>query len=86
MQRRKALRDKEVEAVVDLAGSVFGWSGSRRVGYVNPMALICRGFQLGCVGSTVVAWSWNVCISVGYLLIIKSIFTLPPKFLPIITS
>jgi len=57
MQRRKALRDKEVEAVMDLAGSVFGWGGSRRVGYVNPVALICRGFQLGCVGSAVVAWS-----------------------------
>ncbi len=65
MQRRKALRDKEVEAVVDLAGSVFGRGGSRRVGYVNPMALICRGFQLGCVGSTVVAWSWKICISVA---------------------
>ena len=86
MQRRKALRDKEFEAAMDLAGSVFGRGGSRRVGYVNPMALICRGFQLGCVGSTVVAWSWKICISVGYPLIIKSIFTLPPEFLPIITS
>ena len=66
MQRRKALRDKEFEAVVDLAGSVFGWSGSRRVGYVNPMAPVCRGFQLGCVGSAVVAWSWNVCKCILY--------------------
>ena len=57
MQRRKALRDKEVEAVMDLAGSVFGRGGSRRVGYVNPMAPVCRGFRLGCVGSAVVAWS-----------------------------
>ena len=57
MQRRKALRDKEFEAVVDLAGSVFGWGGSRRAGYVNPAAPVCRGFQLGCVGSAVVAWS-----------------------------
>ena len=60
MQRRKALRDKEVEAVMDLAGSVFGWGGSRRAGYVNPAALICRGFRLGCVGSTVVAWSQKI--------------------------
>ena len=60
MQRRKALRDKEFEAVVDLAGSVFGWSGSRRAGYVNPMAPVCRGFRLGCVGSTVVAWSQKI--------------------------
>ena len=62
MQRRKALRDKEFEAAMDLAGSVFGRGGSRRVGYVNPAALICRGFRLGCVGSTVVAWSQKVYI------------------------
>ena len=55
MQRWKALRDKEFEAVMNLVGSVFGRGGSRRAGYVNPMALICRGFRLGCVGSTVVA-------------------------------
>ncbi len=62
MQRWKALRDKEFEAVMNLVGSVFGRGGSRRVGYVNPMALICRGFRLGCVGSTVVAWSQKVYI------------------------
>ena len=60
MQRWKALRDKEFEAVRNLVGSVFGRGGSRRVGYVNPMALICRGFRLGCVGSTVVAWSQKI--------------------------
>ena len=51
---------------MDLAGSVFGRGGSRRVGYVNPAAPVCRGFQLGCVGSTVVAWSWNVCNCILY--------------------
>ena len=66
MQRRKALRDKEFKAVMDLAGSVFGRGGSRRVGYVNPMAPVCRGFQLGCVGSTVVVCSTKIYISMHF--------------------
>ena len=57
MQRRKALRDKEFEAVVDLAGSVFGWGGSRRVGYVNYKAIFYKGLWGFQAGSTVVVWS-----------------------------